>query len=355
MGNVRIIDPAQDARWDRFVTEHPLGLITHLSDWKVVLESSFRHMRGYYLVIFDTGGRIKAALPLFEIRSRLTGRRLVSIPFATLSDPLVSTREEMNELLDAAVDLSRDLGSSSIEIRSYLCKPSLIQDDRFIMQNSYKSHALSLGKRPEELLKTFHCTSIRQRIKQAAKSNLILKIGKDDADLSAFYKLYLQMRKRHGLPPLPYSFIRQLVRVFIPSGKAALLLAMKGTEAIGGSIVLKYKNRVSVEFMASNTAHRNLRPDHFLYWEAIKMAQEAGYEVLDFGRTSLSNEGLMEFKNRWGTTVTDLPQFYYMNDNSIELGNRENSLKYKFVSAMCRHAPDFAFERIGNFLYRHLG
>ena len=87
MTGVVFIDPVSDHRWDKFVESHPYGWLCHLSGWKKVLEKSFSHMRGYYPVLLN-GSEIKAAMPIFQVKSWLTGQRLVSIPFASLCDPL---------------------------------------------------------------------------------------------------------------------------------------------------------------------------------------------------------------------------------------------------------------------------
>ena len=97
MTDVILLDPVSDTRWDPFVENHPYGWICHLSGWKHVLEKSFKQMKGYYLTLEDNN-RIKAALPIYEIKSIITGKRLVSIPFATLSDPLVTEPNDMKKL-----------------------------------------------------------------------------------------------------------------------------------------------------------------------------------------------------------------------------------------------------------------
>ena len=74
-------------------------------------------------------------------------------------------------------------------------------------------------------------------------------------------------------------------------------------------LLSKFRDRVSGEFVAVDPAFQNISPNHFLFWEAIKSACEEGYRIFDFGRTSPRNVGLMDFKRRWGTQVTDLPQF----------------------------------------------
>jgi hypothetical protein len=117
MKTVIEIDSNQDRRWDKFIERHPLGWISHTSGWKNFLERSFKHIRGHHLAVVD-GEEIVAALPIFAVRSWLTGKRLVSVPFATLSDPLLSALEDMGILLDAVLNLSNKIGAKYVEIRT---------------------------------------------------------------------------------------------------------------------------------------------------------------------------------------------------------------------------------------------
>lgn len=214
--NVQLIDPIQDPRWDRFVENHPFGWIYHLSGWKQVLEKSFKHMKGYYFALVDGDNRIKAGLPIYEVKSWLTGNRLVSIPFATVCDPLISTNEDMKELFESVLNLSQELKSLRVEIRT-LSSFSLIQDNRLGSVNSYKHHYLRLETEPEKLKKKFHRSCVRQRISRAIKSDLRVTVGETESDLQDFYQLQLITRKRLGLPSQPYVFFKTLWETFSPS------------------------------------------------------------------------------------------------------------------------------------------
>jgi hypothetical protein len=355
MSNEIITDQVKDRRWDEFVENHPFGWICHLSGWKQVLEKSFKHMRGHYLVIEDSpGGAIQAALPLFEVRSMLTGRRLVSVPFATLCDPLVSTSGEMDWLLAAAENLSKKLGSSYIEIRTLSSSP-LVRNPKFGCSRFFKHHYLLLDREPETLKKSFHRSCIRQRINRAYKSNLTLREAAGEPDLQDFYRLYLMTRKRLSLPPLPYVFFKSLWELFSPSKRVALLLAVQGGRTIAGVVLFKFKGRVSIEFSALDEKYSDVSPVHYLFWESIKSACQEGFRVLDFGRTSPSNVSLMDFKERWGTEVIDLPLFCYPSHLSKRAGVTETSIGYRVVKKLCGSAPEGAFKLIGRFCYRHLG
>ena len=168
-----------------------------------------------------------------------------------------------------------------------------------------------------------------------------------------FYQLYLKTRKRVSLPPMPYRFIESLWDVFYPTGHLTLLLAEKNEKSIAGIILLKFKDRVSAEFAASDESYKKISPNHYLFWEAIKLSYNEGYKIFDFGRTAPTNSSLMDFKKRWNTKIIDLPQYYYP-ENMVQDSGGRKSMWYQFISKMCDKAPDPIFKLIGNFSYRHL-
>lgn len=355
MKNIYIIDPLQDSRWDEFVNNHPFGWITHLAGWKSVLEKSFKHIRGHYLTLIDeSNNNIVAALPIFEVKSWLTGKRLVSIPFATISDPLVSNSDQMQMLFDAALEFAGQRKITEIEIRSHRLSP-ILQNHSFEKNLDFKQHLISLNGSLEDLLKSFHKKCVQKRIRQSLESNLKLRIAQDERDMWSFYQLHLVIRKRLGLPVQPYQFLRQLWQVFFPLNHLALLLAEYEGKIVGGQIIFKFKDQVSAEFIAYDDHYRDLNLSHFLYWHAIRLAHEQEYKTFDLGRTSAHNDSLMEFKSRWGTEVLDLPIYYHSKKMAAKRKSREDSRTYGMVRTVCQKMPAPVFQAFGNFCYHHLG
>lgn len=353
MESVRLIDPSRDKRWDVFVESHPWGWICQTSAWGKLLEQCFKHIKGYYLVLFDGNDNIKAGLPIFSVESWLMGKRMVSIPHATLCDPLVSNPVEMEQLVGAAITLSNKLGMAQIEVRTLMSGP-LFCDERFDSLNYFKHHYLPLVSDPEQLKKSFHRSCVRQRIARALGSELDLKVAESKSDLDAFYALHVLTRQRHSLPPQPHKFFELLWQTFYPSGHVELLLATLKGRPVASLIVFKFKNRVSAEFAASDEHFRDLSPNHLLFWEAIKMACREGFEIFDFGRTPPHNQELMDFKRRWGTMVMDLPHFFYPRQTA-ERAPRDSQRSYKLMQTICRKCPDAMLPLLGRFCYRHLG
>ena len=352
--NVIQLNINNDPRWDAFVTEHPYGWLYHLSGWKRVLDSSFDHMKGYYFAILDQEQAIRAALPVYEVKSVLTGKRLVSIPFATLFDPLVSTSEEFSQLFAIVLGHFDNGSSPRIEIRSQH-SPALIQENRLICSRFFKHHYLDLRTPPELLRKKFHRSCIRQRISRAEKSNIQLKTGTEEADLKSYYRLHMRTRKNVGRPTQPYRFFKAIWENFYPVGQLTLLLAEKDSLPIAGMILFKFKERVSAEFAAHDERYRDISPNHFLFWESIKLAHQEGYTVFDFGRTSPTNQSLMEFKKRWGAEVIDLPGFYSIGQHGKDPAQEGVSRKLKLMSKVCQMAPKPLQQLVGSFCYHHLG
>jgi lipid II:glycine glycyltransferase (peptidoglycan interpeptide bridge formation enzyme) len=259
----------------------------------------------------------------------------------------------MRELLDAAIDLSTKLGCRKIEIRTLSTSP-LISDDRIGSAVHNKSHQLSLEATPEEIIKKFH-RKTRWTINQSLKRGFELQLSESEGDIAEFYNLYVKTRKRLGLPPQPYLFFQLLWGKFSSSKNITLLLVRHKGKLVAGLLMFKFKGRCSWEYLAFDKGFENLNANYFGLWEAIKLAHSEGYKIFDFGRTGINNAGLMSFKGRWGTSVIDLPQFYYPKELCSSLNSSEESFSYNFIRKISKNVPDPIFQMMGNFLYRHLG
>lgn len=354
MGNVSLIDPLTDPRWDLFVENHPFGWICQLSGWKRVLEESFRHMKGYYFALWDESGKhIQAGLPVFHVRSWITGNRLVSIPFATLCDPLVSSADQFSELFLSVKELSSELKAEPVEIRTHLAG-ALTRNQGLAESLSHANHCLDLSEPPERIKKKFKRLCVRN-IERSKTEGFQLGEVKDENGLKTFYRLHMANRSKIGLPVHPYRFFKQIWQVFAPPNRVKILLCQKANQTIGGLLVFCYGGRVSCDYLATAPEHHRSSPGSFLYWEAIKMGCREGFRVFDFGRTHYGHRSLMEFKGRWGTRTAGLPQFIYPEGRAAAYELSEKSLKRRMVTSACKLAPAFTQRMIGELVYRHLG
>jgi len=113
---VRPFAGADAAHWEAFVQQCPEATFFHRIAWREIIEDVFRH-RTHYLVA-ERGAAIAGVLPLAEVRSRLFGHALVSLPFAVYGGPAATDDAAAHALIDAAAKLAATLGAGHLELRN---------------------------------------------------------------------------------------------------------------------------------------------------------------------------------------------------------------------------------------------
>ncbi len=350
--HVEKIDILKDDRWDEFVMQHPLGIIYHHSCWQSIIQRTYGY-EPFYFACVDESLNIRAGIPFFYIGSWLTGKRFVSLPFSHYCDPLISSQSEFAQIFNTIQKEAIYKRFSFFELRIMNLNKSYYPSD-FKNQKLFKIHILKLNRDPEILRKSFHKNHIQRSIKKAEKSDIHLRKGNNIQDIKEFYKLQLRTRRKHGVPPQPYSFFTNLWNVLYPEKRMDLLLVEHQQKTVAGMILFKFKNRVCYQYGASDENYLQFRPNHLLMWQAIKNACEGGFEYFDFGKSSIDNEGLIEFKRRWGTEESDITHLYYPDIYGLQTISRK-SIKYKISNLIWGNAPLSITGLGGKLLYKHLG
>lgn len=110
--NVRPCVAGDFARWNRFVFACPDATFFHRIEWKDIMESVFRRRTHYLLAERD--GQIVAVLPLAEVKSRLFGHAMTSLPFAVYGGVAGCDSEAVAALEAAAEAVARKAEAFSI-------------------------------------------------------------------------------------------------------------------------------------------------------------------------------------------------------------------------------------------------
>lgn len=352
MGTVRIIDPSRDKRWDSFVESHPNGTLYHLSCWKNVLEKTFGYTPLYY-VLEDENGDIKGGMPLFSVRSFITGNRLVSLPFSDYCNLLVGSDDEFQLILTAI--LSGGYGKAGSFIR--LCLRDCTVDlERygFRLEAQYKNHVLQVDKPSEVIRRTVIDSSRRRNLQMAARSGVSVIYSRGEKDLEAYYRMYILTRKKHGLVPLPYRFFQNVWATLAPRGMAYLVLAKMHSRTIAGIVLLRDKNTLYCLSNASMQQYLACRPNDLLWWEGIELAAREGLLTFDFGRTSATNRGLLSFKRKWRTVERDI-KHYVLPLSSRRRGDQSVHISNGAVKRLVKLMPSCLLRLGGELAYRLFG
>ena len=340
------IDPLRDPRWAVLVEDHPRSSVFHSTSWLRALQTVY----GYEPVAVTTcppGTRLTNGLVFCRIRSWLTGRRFVSLPFSDHCDALIDNPDELDLML---VHMKRDLDGRKwryVEIRPISNRPG--SNIGLKESLSYQFHRLDLSKSTQQLFDDFHKDCVQRKIRRAEREGLSYEDGNSEALLQKFYRLLVTTRRRQYLPPQPLAWFRGLITAF--GNDLKIRVASKGNLSVASILTLSNKKCVVYKYGGSIASLNKLGGMAFLFWKTIQEAKENGLEELDLGRSDRDNLGLISFKQHWGATGTVLSYWTYPPRPKAPRSAWQEILTRRFAQA----APDFVLEGIGTLLYKHIG
>jgi len=289
---VTVVDPLASSDWDASLARLPHVSLYHRSPWARVLAESY-HLRPLYLRL-GSAEDPQAVLPLMEVKSVLTGKRGVSLPFSDECEAAAVSETEFRVLFDYALRMGRDRGWDYLE-----CRGGLEWIPQATSSLEYYGHRVVLHENPEVILAQFH-SSVRRAIRKAEQTPLTFHFSPDLKAVEEFYQLFCKTRQRHGAPPQPFHFYARIQRYLLETGNGLVALAKLGDKAVGGTLFLHDGTTVMMKFAASDLEYQHLRMNNLVLWESMRHYGQRGFKHMDFGRTSLANDGLLTFKRHWG-------------------------------------------------------
>jgi hypothetical protein len=344
---LNVIDPLTDTRWDDLVAWHPRASAFHRRGWLEALKHTYGY-RPLVLTSAQAGESLTDGIVACRISSWLTGTRLVSLPFTDHCDPLFG--EFSPELLfsDRLVEECAGRNCRYLEVRPLKEWGSL--GNQFQPCESFIFHELDLGPSIEQLFKALHKDSIQRKIRRAEKEGLSYEAGRTETLINTFYQLLQITRKRHRLPPQPKTWFRNLVKHM---GEAVNIgVARKNEVAIAAILTLRHRSNVIYKYGCSNEGFHQLGGMPFLFWKLIEESKSTGAACIDFGRTKMDNEGLIVFKDKFGTTKRTLTYYRYSRKKEKQASFHEDS---RLMSRILTVVPDSVMSAVGRVLYKHIG
>src|SRR3569833_506396 len=259
---VRVLEARDLAQWDAYVNAHPDATFFHRVGWKRVIEQAFSHRTHFMLA--ERGGEIVGVLPLAEIRSRLFGHSLGSLPFCAYGGILVDHDAAWRALDEAAQALAVRLKVGALEYRNQMA-----QHAHWPTKDLYVTFKKAIEPDVEANMNAIPRKQ-RAMVRKGIKAGLV---GEIDSDTTRFFQAYSASVHRLGTPVFSRNFFRLLKEAF----------GDEGLPYYGGGV----------------DAARAVAGNDFMYWELMRRACERGRKVFDFGR-SKRGTGSFDFKKNWG-------------------------------------------------------
>ena len=341
------IDPIRDPRWAGFVQRHPRGSVFHTPGWLDALRRTY----GYEPVVYSTSApqaELTNGLVFCRVCSRLTGNRIVSLPFSDHCEALVDNAEDLDCILHSLERESKSDGWRYIEIRPV----SPLVEDRagFGKDQVFYFHKIDLRPQLSELFRSLPKTQCQQRIRRAERLGLTYEEGISELLLKKFYGLLLKTRRRQHLPPQPIEWFRNLV--YCLGEKLKIRVVSKDGVPIASLLTLAHKESIVDKYGCSDETFHNHGGITVLFWKTIQEAKELGLSEFDLGRSDRDAHGLISFKEGWHATRSTLT--YYRCPPCPSEGLSEG-WKIRMAKRVFARLPDPVLTRAGKLLYRHIG
>ncbi|MCB1954765.1 MAG: FemAB family PEP-CTERM system-associated protein [Rhodocyclaceae bacterium] len=339
--NVYVLGQQDHALWDDFVRAHPDGTFFHLSAWRGIVEEIFGH-RTYFLVA-ARAGCIVGILPLAEVKSRLFGHALTSLPFCVYGGP-VGDDEAVMMLEAEAERIALLLGVQHLEFRNL--KP---RHPDWPRQELYVTFRKPILPDVEE-----NMLAIPRKQRAMVRKGIKNELGfSRDEDESRFFALYADNVHRHGTPALPRRFFRRLMDTFGDDCRVHTVTD-KGGRILSTVLSFYFRGEILPYYAGDDFEARGLAANDFKYWCLLKDACERGYRTFDYGRSKVGT-GPYSFKKNWGFEPQPLAYEYRLYKRDAVPQNNPMNPKYRAFIAMWKRLPLPLANAIGPHIVRNLG
>jgi len=325
---------------DSIVREDPGANIFHSSAWARVIADTYGYEPDYFL---GEGLRGRCVVPMMEVRDFLHRRSGVGLPFSDAVPALGDRGQVRAETLDALVDFATRRKWRSIEIRDSLGIPGMRK------RVGYVQHTAVLDKGIEAVRESLH-DSIRRNIRKAERLGVKVRSSRDLEAMEGFYRLHCLTRRKHGIPPQPINFFRNLWRELITAGFGFVTCAFHSGRLVSASVFLLFGSTATYKYGASLESHHLLRANHLVMWRSIENCIQEGYRIFSLGRTDIGQNGLIRYKDGWGAEACPCPY-------TVSGGRTWTSARTGISAMLCtvvRRMPIPVLRLYGEAAYRYM-
>ena len=337
---IRLASASDRVDWNAFVDAHAQGSFFHRFEWQDVLRVAFGH-RGHFLIA-EAGSTVAGVMPLVEMRSRLFGHTLSSMPFATYAGALAASDGVRASLEAHAVTIARGIGVSALELR-HRERGDVTRPVKLL----YETFSKPIDDDPDANMK-----AIRSKQRNIIRKGIKHGLRGAEADFATFYHMYSESVRNLGTPVFSPRLFRAIQAAF--PDDTEYFAVYDGDRPVSAAMNFYYRETICPYYWGGLYAARQIAANDFLAWELINRAAARGCRSFDFGR-SKQGTGAYQWKLNLGFEPQPLYYEYELitADEMPEIN--PNNPKYRLFISLWKKLPLPLSQLLGRCISGSLG
>jgi FemAB-related protein (PEP-CTERM system-associated) len=329
--------------WDSYVASRPDATNYHRWVWGEVIQATYGHTP-HYLAAHTGEGPLQGVLPLIEMKSRLFGHFLVSMPFFSYGGVLASNDAARDRLLAEAAALAQQLGAGHVELRQGSAA-GLAWTDR----TPKVTMVFPLPATAEKLWAQL-TTGMRNKVRNARKQELRVEWAGREA-LPVFYRIFATNMRDLGTPVYPRSWFENMSS-YAPQDTRFVTI-WDGGEAVASGIVTSFRDTVELPWSASLLSSRKKYSAVLMYWSVLEWALAQGFRRVDFGRCT-QGSGTYEFKRHFGCEEIPLHWYFWLAPGKPVPELRPSNRRFHLATRVWQRLPLVVANGLGPHIVRSI-
>ena len=339
---LRPLDNAWEPAWDAFVEAMPAGSFFHRAAWARVITRAFGHRAHYMLA--ERNGAIVGILPLAQVKTRLFGNTLISVPFCVCGGVLAADPEARAALEAHACELMEKTGAAAVEMRyrepvdsDWATRPDLYVIFRKAIEADNDKNMKAIPRKQRAM--------VRKGIQNGLTSI-------SDQDVDGLHRIYAESVRNLGTPVFSKKYFRILAEEFVDCLDVVTIL--DGDAAIASVMNFYFRDEVLPYYGGGTLAARGRAGNDFMYWEVMRRAADKGCRMFDFGRSKIGT-GAFAFKHNWGFEPAPLHYRFKLRPGAAIPDLNPMNPKYRLFIEAWKRLPIPIANLIGPHIVRGIG
>lgn len=328
-------------KWDAFVHATNTASHCHLSGWRRIITTLYRH-ECIYLGAHDDNGTLVGILPLVRLKSPWFGHFLVSMPFLNAGGP-IGTSAAIQALVNKAVEITATDSSTLLELRSR--EPLEIS-----LLPSHRKITSILDLHPGAPAHTWESlpSKVRSQIRRPQREGMEVQFGSEHS--KPFFEIFSKNMRDLGTPTQPYELFEMITEEF--PDDVWFGCVYHNNQAVAGGCAIQWKDELEMLWASSLAAFNPLAPNMLLYWAFIERAAQNGMSAFNFGRCT-PGSNTHRFKRQWG--AHDVPLWWYVSASGTTVSlPSPNDPAYAWKRRVWQRLPVPVATTLGPYVVRYI-